>query len=169
MAVNTSNGEWTNVSQNGSSEFETAWSPLTTTSGFNTNSNVRGTYTAEFDTPDWLGDVPVGSEFVSLRVRIDSWSTSSSREARAKLNEGSVTQSQTQPTVQTRWTLNGDAAYWGLTDDPVTIINKIRDGTIQFEYWCPDFETSGDYEYANLDVRLTYDPPKSTARMPSIF
>ena len=162
MSQNTGNEAFTSVSQSGSGS-NTPWdTPLDPESGTADVSfgESGGTKTIRCSAPDF-SSVPDGAEFVSFRVRINTQYTGTpgTYTDHAKLSAGSVTFDNTVPSSSTRWTLSGDADYWGLSGSLADMVRDLKSGSMKFHYWVEDNPLNTDFHYTSLDCRLTYVVP----------
>jgi hypothetical protein len=152
----------TDVGQSGSGG---SWSTLSNLE-YGNSGDVSGTMTytyldyewktVECSIPNFITDLDVGTQFVSLKMTWNEECDGTPRpDSKAWLTGGSVINSGTIPSTGPRvTTLDGDASYWGLSGTPQDIFEGLKDGSIAFNYE-PDTGVAGSTTVTISDIKFT--------------
>ena len=108
--------------------------------------------------PNFITSLATGTEFESLKITFSvKQSTPYGADGYAKLTTGSQGYTFPLTTSYVGQTLDGDAAYWGLSGTPQAIFSGLKDGSIKFEYYAVgDLYAVGSMYLKEVIATLTY-------------
>jgi len=126
------------------------------------SSNTYGK-TLSVSIPDYMADIELGSEFVSMAVQYKAYvdTVLNGRYTfRARQNGATTYEADRYVTSTGYQTPSGDATFWGFTGTGQAILSQLRTGAIlfRFEPWTPSGEANV-FTVKNFQVQLVYAIP----------
>ena len=118
-----------------------------------------GTVRVNLSEPDFIAAIPDGSQFISLKV---DWEAklalaTASKTQKARLTGGTEFSSTLSSSYQS-FSLDGNAAYWGLSGSAGEIFADLKDGSISFSASYTGI-TGDDFYVREVYATLTYSTP----------